>query len=85
MARYREFICVYCGQTDIDNSPTQSRRFCSDHCRNAFHYTRRTKPVETVCLYNDGVECATHNCTRCGFNPEVEEKRKGQAYARYTN
>ena len=29
-----------------------------------------------ACIYNDGVDCETHNCERCGWNPAVEKERK---------
>ena len=27
------------------------------------------------CVFTIGVECSEHNCRRCGFNPEEEERR----------
>ena len=29
----------------------------------------------TICPYNDGVECATATCERCGWYPPVEKER----------
>ena len=31
---------------------------------------------ETPCIHNDGVVCDVHNCETCGWNPDVEKKRK---------
>lgn len=28
------------------------------------------------CEYNQGVWCSSPDCSRCGWNPEVEERRK---------
>ena len=30
----------------------------------------------TTCIYNDGVDCDTANCARCGWNPAVAAKRE---------
>lgn len=39
------------------------------------------KTRKHICVYNIGVDCYEHNiypelCSKCGFNPSVEEERK---------
>lgn len=29
-----------------------------------------------ICYYNDGVDCDSRNCCKCGWNPAVNERRK---------
>ncbi len=72
----REFTCVVCGTKVIDTSRTQNRMFCSKLCSNRYYEKKRSKPIEAVCKYNDGVLCANHKCDRCGWNPVVEKARK---------
>ena len=40
---------------------------------------RREKEMKKIihnCKYNKMVGCDVQNCARCGWNPEVEEKRR---------
>jgi hypothetical protein len=59
-------LCLFCGQP---NSSTRSA-YCSDECRKkAWH--RRTECAAN----NEGLECSTGDCNRCGWNPEVAQER----------
>lgn len=35
----------------------------------------RKRKAPTVCHYNDACQCITKECHRCGWNPEVAQKR----------
>lgn len=76
MANNREFICVVCGGKGIDNSRNQTKKFCSDRCKNKLFNKARPAPVVEVCIYNDGVDCMDKQCDRCGWNPAVAAMRK---------
>ena len=32
--------------------------------------------MNDICKFNIGVQCFVENCDKCGFNPQVEKKRK---------
>lgn len=32
-----------------------------------------------ICYYNEGVDCDKRNCCKCGWNPEVYERRKKES------
>ena len=34
--------------------------------------------MNDICKYNIGVQCFVESCDKCGFNPQVEKKRKGK-------
>ena len=41
--------------------------------------TAKERYAATGCIYDDrtvGVACEKINCAKCGWNPEVEERRK---------
>ena len=67
----KEFTCIVCGKKGFDSSLTKNKKYCSRAC---FDKSRRMK--EIPCEYNEGVFCITRNCDTCGWNPEVEKKRK---------
>ena len=71
----REFICVACGKKAIDRTANGSKKYCSEECKKAY---RRTLAGEAVmdCKYNEGVGCDIQRCENCGWNPEVEKRRK---------
>ena len=35
-----------------------------------------------VCYHSDAVECESHNCGKCGWNPVVDAARKKQTRGR---
>ena len=76
---YREFTCVVCGEKAIDMSRTRSKMVCSERCA----YLRHRKIhglgkgiVTPSCIHNDEIRCLQRKCGSCGWNPEVERKRK---------
>ena len=76
---YREFTCVVCGAKAIDRSPAQKRIVCSDQCGQVRF--RRNHGVGVgmktpSCVHNKEIACQIHKCSTCGWNPEVEQKRK---------
>ena len=73
----REIICPVCGKKAIDKSSLQNKMFCSRLCLNRYHDRKRSKPVEKVCQHNAWVLCMDKQCDRCGWNPVVEQARKG--------
>jgi hypothetical protein len=80
---YRETTCVYCGAKITDRSTNHARKFCSDYCAQA--QFRRDHGIGVMiktpsCIHNIHIRCEDHRCGRCGWNPEVEQKRK-EAFA----
>lgn len=66
------FICQECG-IEFEGRPGQTYRlFCSKKCLRKAKNRRKTFP----CPHNDGVECDQKQCYRCGWNPDVEKRRK---------
>ena len=75
----REIICAECGKKAIDMSSTQTRKYCSEECATlAWRKSRGYVYTELKhhCTYNKEVRCRVHACSKCGWNPEVEQKRK---------
>ena len=58
--------------------------YCSAECREAAR-SAKYGWGEIRCKFNDYVNCGVHQCDNCGWNPEVEQKRKEAIYARYEN
>ena len=77
---YREFTCLYCGARSLDTSRTKNRKFCNDHCNQAYWYrTKRGKGGKTqtpTCIHSIHILCGDHKCSTCGWNPKVEKERK---------
>ena len=78
----REFTCVICGAKGIDRSATQRKKYCSTECANKARYCKRGNEAETICKFNDGVQCVDQQCERCGWNPAVEQRRKENKHER---
>ena len=79
----QEIKCVVCGKKITDRSTNHSRMYCSLSCNYLAFRTRHgmAKPPAYSCIHNKYVECKTHNsCGTCGWNPEVEQRRK-EAFA----
>ena len=76
----RTFICLNCGAKGIDTSRTKTKKFCNMHCNQAYYYKKKRGKTEIVptfpCRYNWQVQCNRKKCSTCGWNPEVEAKRK---------
>ena len=72
-------ICPVCGK-EIPNTVRCNKVFCRKACYNRSHYLQRADVCTTSCIYRpDGsVMCNhnVHNCSTCGWNPEVEESRR---------
>lgn len=84
----REFNCVVCGRLAIDKSLAKNGKYCSDECRNRGKYIKYIKGIKKrvvmVCKYKEGVDCLKEKCDKCGWNPEVEKRRKETLYGRQT-
>lgn len=81
----REFKCVVCGSMGIDNSPTRNRMFCCDDCKHTYYYGQARKNAsESECPHNDGVLCGKPKCKTCGWNPDVEKRRKEKLKCKIT-
>lgn len=67
------FICKQCGD-EFEGKPGETvRLFCSGKC---FHDFRRQESKHT-CPNNHHVICTDrYYCYKCGWNPEVEKRRK---------
>lgn len=75
---YREYNCIVCGQKCVDRGCRQDAKYCGEKCRNK---ARRLKIHEgrvaaPVCPFNEGVDCFKKDCSNCGWNPDVEKKRR---------
>ena len=74
--------CPVCGKrATIDSN---CGIYCSPECRNAAR-SAKYGWGEIRCKFNDYVNCGVQECEKCGWNPEVEQKRKGAIYERFTN
>lgn len=69
----REFTCQWCGTVAISNARVE-QKYCSKECKR-FADSLRRKNIGS-CLYNPEIICSLRNCENCGWNPEVEKKRK---------
>lgn len=76
----REFTCVVCGRKGIDRSGRNNQKFCSEECAQKARYC---KSEEHPCKYNQGVGCIVQKCSKCGWNPEVEQIRKEKLEKEY--
>ena len=76
---YREFNCVVCGAKAIDRSCTKTKKYCSEECAVlGWRMKQGFKPSDLKhhCTYNKEVNCKVKACSKCGWNPKVEQKRK---------
>lgn len=78
----REFTCAVCGVKAIDRGVRQNAKYCSQRCRN--YANRKGIKIEEealcLCMHNEGVLCTIRQCEGCGWNPEVEKRRKEALY-----
>ena len=74
--------CHVCGKSAIVDG--NNGRYCSVACRKAAK-SASYGWGEIRCKFNDYVNCGVHECDKCGWNPEVEQKRKEAIYERFTN
>lgn len=66
------FKCKQCGK-EFDGQPGEFNRvFCSGKCYHDF----RRKQKQFTCPHNEGVVCSLKRCYTCGWNPDVEKRRK---------
>ena len=54
--------CVYCGKMFRPTVPEQ--KYCSVRCGERYR-----KGIGRVCVYNEGVQCASDECQECVWNP----------------
>lgn len=67
----KEFTCIVCGARGFDRSLSENKMYCSKKCRN-----KHSASLLTQCKYNDAILCERQKCRSCGWNPEVEKRRK---------
>lgn len=71
-----KYTCIVCGKQG--ESQTLGRSYCSGRCRAAAR-RRRLKETETEteqqCRFNEGVACNGGDCSACGWNKEVSDRR----------
>lgn len=84
-----EFTCKECGQVKQVRRKQELRTFCSVSCASKFNRRNYTHNIDTsypwkrakgnrswICRYNpEGCACEDRNCSECGWNPEVAERR----------
>lgn len=72
----KEFICEYCGKKAISTKHGgKDQKYCSKECREKAVLQRGGWGGER-CPHNPEVLCTVPDCDKCGWNPEVEKKRK---------
>ena len=78
MEKYREFICVVCGEKAIDKSYNGCGKYCSDDCSKVAYYRSKhpNAKIWSLCRFNKWVVCEEHKCVSCGWNPAVAKMRK---------
>lgn len=77
----REFNCVVCGKKTIDKTTLGNGKCCSKECR--LVYARaKLGHGDIPCKFNEGVLCGVQQCENCGWNPEVEARRKEAIYGK---
>lgn len=80
----KEFVCLYCGKKAVSTvRGGKKQKYCSKECRDLAR-KRQDGWCGDVCPHNVGVLCAYQECDKCGWNPEVEKKRKEMLYGRET-
>lgn len=75
--------CVWC------NTPFQqkanSQKYCSPQCAKQAHLDAnahlRPVPQRHKCPHNANLMCERRTCSRCGWNPEVEKRRRAKILA----
>ncbi len=72
----KQYTCLNCGAEFLSD---RFRKFCCVRCNKTYlqrnyRAKEKTKPPR-LCIHNEGVCCKTNNCTTCGWNPEVSQKR----------
>ena len=81
--KYREFSCIVCGRKIIDRTTNHTKKYCSPDCASHGYLMRHgllAKENTRPCMHNKQVVCEVHKCSTCGWNPEVEQRRK-EAFA----
>lgn len=69
------YTCLYCGKSG--ETSWVNKRYCDSVCRARYRENvRQPHAVYIPCQYNAGVDCSGGNCFKCGWNPEVEQKRR---------
>lgn len=71
----REFTCIVCGTKGIDTSSQGAKLFCSRRCKDKHRSELRAESL-IPCKFNESVLCDRQKCSTCGWNPEVEKRRK---------
>lgn len=71
--RYTSWLCKCdCGNTvTVDSDLLRLGKVTSCGC----HGKRASSDI---CKYNNGVLCEERNCEDCGWNPQIEKRRKGR-------
>lgn len=67
--------CKWCGR--LFRQIRESHIYCCLACHNADHNSTKNKPIppEHICPQNKHLICEVHNCSKCGWNPEVSKAR----------
>lgn len=69
--------CKGCGK--YFTAKSEYRKFCDAACYDRFHKIKNAPiPTEVACRFSDGVVCDKQECEKCGWNPEVAERRVAQ-------
>lgn len=70
--------CPVCGKA-LPKTARNDAIYCGKVCANREYNSRRTYNNRTPCIYQpEAVWCnrKIHDCSTCGWNPEVEEHRR---------
>ncbi len=72
----REFTCQWCGKVAISKTcGGYLQKYCSKECKMKAYHAQMKYQGES-CLHNPEIICKIPKCDTCGWNPEVEKKRK---------
>ena len=77
----KEITCPVCNKKVIAGG---NSRFCSRDCWYSANYGKFGWG-EISCKFNGGVNCGIEECEKCGWNPEVEQRRKEALRKRYAD
>ena len=66
----KKHVCLNCGK----KIPTD-RKYCSIKCNKTYHRREIYRQTHGSCLYNEDVICHQRACSKCGWNPQVQQER----------
>lgn len=75
----REYICRNCKKKFLSD---REKKYCSARC-NKTYKQREYRESLFACRFNEAVFCSQLQCETCGWNPEVEKKRREKVFSAF--